>query len=91
MELNALIQVRQDALLLESVAKAVCKVAEGPGSTRMARRTLMQDLSAIALHILHHTVNCRAHELLMSAKLNVVRSLTHRTHKYVQNEQQFEH
>jgi len=38
-EINGLIQVRQDAMLLESVLQASGKVVERHGAKKMARRT----------------------------------------------------
>jgi hypothetical protein len=41
MQLDGLIKVSQDTLPLESISKAVSKVAERPGPIKMARWTLL--------------------------------------------------
>jgi len=52
--LNGFIEVRQNALLLEPVLKAISEVIKSHVSIRMTRGTLLQGRSML-LHIIRHT------------------------------------
>src|SRR6267154_1461509 len=65
MELNELIQVRQDALLLESVSKVAGKVVERNGSVGMAKGTER----SMALSRSDRTPRCRNLSLRLVARL----------------------
>src|SRR5437588_569835 len=55
MEVNGLIQVRQDTPLLKSLLETGGTVVEGRGSRRMTRETLPQGHSQ-TIHILYHVI-----------------------------------